>query len=208
MKSPADSNGGWELPAVAESQRQLIERELAANPPAEPYAPLLRALALLAPPAGATLLDVGCGVGHYGTLLKRHLPAIRYRGTDYSEAMIDAAGAREPALTFHVREFKANAFGAYDIVLASQCIELTPAPWANLQLLITRTSGAVILHKIRTAAKSGFVDEPTYLGNRCKIYLWNLAELTEAIADVRPFEVVPWARPDIVTLVLPQLPNG
>jgi SAM-dependent methyltransferase len=52
-------------------------------------------LAFLAPPADATVLDVGCGLGHHVAALP--CDAV---GLDLSRAMVEAASARYPARTF------------------------------------------------------------------------------------------------------------
>lgn len=196
-------DGGWLTPEVAAAQRQLVDWELNTIGNSEPYAPLGRALGTLLPAAGSLVLDAGCGVGHYGTWLKRAWPELVYLGTDYSAHMIAQAQEREPGLTFGVCEFGANAFEQASVVLVSQCLELQDDPWLELFRLLRRAAGAVILHKIRLAGESGFIDEPTYAGHMGQIYLWSLSELERFItAAGRRWQMVSWGRPDIVTVIV------
>ncbi len=69
------------------------------------------------------LLDVGCGVGHYGVLCEKYYPRLQYYGTDASAAMIEQAKLLVPLGYLDVLEFRENYPGDFDIVLASQAIE-------------------------------------------------------------------------------------
>ena len=67
--------GGWDRPEVAEAQRELVIGELC-NADTLPFKAFVDAMNSEGLRTGS-LLDVGCGVGHYGVLCERHLPAIR-----------------------------------------------------------------------------------------------------------------------------------
>ncbi len=51
----------------------------------------------LAPPAGGTVLEVGCGTGRNLIAAARAWPEARYFGIDISEAMLDTARAKVAA---------------------------------------------------------------------------------------------------------------
>lgn len=206
---PRISDGGWHSPAVAAGQYAVVEAELEQPPErVPPYAAFLRAIDLIDArmPHGASLLDVGCGVGHYCTLLRRHRPGavIRYYGTDSSLAMIAVARMREPDGYFEHLPIDANRYNAYDIVLMGLVAEVTENPVGFIAQAIMETRGWLIWHRVRLAAHSGFIDEPTYAGHRGKIWLWAEADVRAILGDAnRPVQVMPWPeRDDHLTIVM------
>lgn len=96
---------GWRSPSVAERQMEayapLLKAMYAGNPRKDfvVAAQALRLTNLSRP----TLLEIGCGNGHYYEVLS-HLTgcAIRYVGSDYSPAMIESARGRYPNLKWIV----------------------------------------------------------------------------------------------------------
>lgn len=174
--------GGWDKPEVAAAQHDLVIRELSANPATiGPYAAFRWAMGIIGLERG-TLLDAGCGVGHYGVLCERFYPGIRYFGTDLSTPMIAFARNLAPLGTFMVCEFGANRFEDYDIVLASQIIEATDDPPGMLDTLLMRARRHVILNRIRlTDETSHCIVEKTYGDNVGRNWLWNLGEITSLI---------------------------
>lgn len=176
--------GGWDKTDVAQAQLTLVTTELANMDTVGPFIAFRCAMQQIGPPKGATLLDVGCGVGHYGVLCERYFPGVRYYGSDAYEPMIARARLLAPLGGFSVCEFTDNAFGAYDIVLISQVVEMMPDPPAMLRLALFRCEHTVILHRIRlTPDASHAIEETTYCGNVGHEWLWNMAELRALIAD-------------------------
>ncbi len=177
-------DGGWQFAEVAAAQRTLVESELRHPIAVEPFRYFLWAMEQIAPPKESRLLDMGCGVGHYGILLRSRYPEVVYAGTDYSEAMIAEAQKLNPEGTFGVCDFADNAFGESEIVLASQVIEYQPDPWAALELLLAKAKRYVILHRIRlTDGHSHPLEEATYCGHVGETYLWNLDAITRFVSD-------------------------
>jgi SAM-dependent methyltransferase len=69
---------------------------------------------------GASLLDVGCGIGDLFAYLKRRHPTVAYTGVDLVPAMIDAARLRHPSGHWLVRDILADADAdRFDYVVAS-----------------------------------------------------------------------------------------
>lgn len=207
LPGPDALPGGWHLAEVAAGQAELVTRELERPGIVEPYVAFQLALEKLniwrlGP---VTLLDVGCGVGHYGSLVRTWYEAlpITYVGTDASAAMIEFARAREPRLRFERRRIEENDFGAADIVLSSLCCEMTADPIGNTQLILESAPGVVIWHRVRLAAESGFIQEPTYANQAGPIWLWKLEDALELVAICgRGWEVVAWPeRRDHVTII-------
>lgn len=179
-------DGGWMLPEVAAAQRTLVEQELHHPVAVEPFRYFMWAMDTIKPESGTRLLDVGCGVGHYGLLMKQRYPDVLYAGTDYSEAMIEQAQKLNPEGTFGVCDFAANAFGGSDIVLAAQVIEYQPDRYEALALLLAEAKHYVILHRIRLTAddaESHPLHEKTYCGHSGNTFLWNLKEFTRFVSD-------------------------
>lgn len=174
--------GGWDRPEVAEAQRELVIRELSQDSmTVGPYAAFRWAMDTIGLER-ATLLDVGCGVGHYAVLCERFYPGVHYHGTDLSDIMTVYARLLAPLSTFSVCEFRDNRFEDFDIVLASQVVEMTDDPPGALDILLTRARRFVILNRIRlTIEVSHRIAEATYAGNMGQNWLWNLVRLTHFI---------------------------
>jgi 2-polyprenyl-3-methyl-5-hydroxy-6-metoxy-1,4-benzoquinol methylase len=176
--------GGWDKADVADAQLALVTTELGHVDTVGPFIAFGWAMEQIAPPKGATLLDVGCGVGHYGALCERYWPGVLYYGSDAFEPMIARARLLAPLGGFSVCPFGDNAFGAYDIVLISQVVETMPDPPAMLRLALSLCLHTVILHRIRlTLDASHEIEETTYCGNVGHEWLWNMAELRALVAD-------------------------
>lgn len=144
-----------------------------------------------------TFLDVGCGVGHYGVLLKRHYPLLFYVGTDASAAMIEEAldlhRHEDLRGAFDVRAFAENRFDAFDIVLVSQVMEFTPDPMASLEWALEqmRAGSILILHRLRWGNAAKRVYEKTYCDRDTQNFIWDGALVTRAVlahGDILRFE--------------------
>lgn len=66
-----------------------------------------RLLALVAPQAGETIMDVGCGTGTFAILLKEACPAARVMGVDPDEAVLAIARAKAEAAGAQVEWLRA-----------------------------------------------------------------------------------------------------
>lgn len=180
--------GGWDRQDVAIAQRKLVLKELSADPASiGPYAAFRWAMDVIKQGYFSefdyiSLLDAGCGVGHYAILCERFYPGIRYHGTDVSPAMIDQARQLAPMTMFSVCDFKDNNFDAYDIILVGQVIEQLDDPPAMLDLLLTHARRYVILNRIRlTPDESHRIEEGTYCGVVGRTWLWNREDITRRI---------------------------
>lgn len=133
-----------------------------------------------------SLLDVGCGVGHYGVLCARYHPEIRYFGTDVSPHMITQAqdllrgnGVRAVLAACPWNE---SPLAFFDIVLVSQVLELTDDPPAALQFVLEHAKKHVLLHRLRVRGTPGRVYEPTYCSYPARNYIWDEAELLKMVS--------------------------
>jgi SAM-dependent methyltransferase len=195
-------------PAVAAGQQKVVEGELAAFKKAWPFVMFARAMEgilAIAPEKVENLLDVGCGCGHYGQVLDQAFHWVRYHGCDFSPHMVEVAKKLNPGNHIWQCSFEEVNFDLADIVLLSQVIEYTERPLEALKKL-KEIPRWVILHKIRTTAKSShLIQEGTYAGHSEQCMLWNVTELTQRLWLLGinlvglPFS---WdRRGDIITLV-------
>lgn len=176
--------GGWDKPEVALAQFERVIEELQRPDRVGPFAAFRWAMGQIGIERG-TLLDVGCGVGHYGVLCERYYPGIAYSGTDASHAMIDRAGELAPLGTLRACPFEDNDFGQYDIVLVGQVMELLDCPITALRLLLCQVRGYVILNRLRLnlTEPSHAIEETTYCGNMGRDWIWNQDELLAIISE-------------------------
>lgn len=86
---------------------------------------------------GATVLDVGCGVGDfYGYLLGCGIQPRRYVGVDITPEMVCAARRKYPGVSFEVRDPVAVPFPelAFDFVVESGIFNLETPRWREVTL--------------------------------------------------------------------------
>lgn len=76
--------------------------------------------------AGQTLLDVGCGTGHWSAFFAEM--GYQVTGVDVSPAMIDVARSAVPQCTFQVADAHELPFddGAFDVVASMAALEFLP----------------------------------------------------------------------------------
>ena len=95
-----------------------------------------RMIAGLHAPAGASILEVGCGTGRNLALTRRHYPDAKLYGLDISQEMLQTAsanlaGGHEP-VKLHVADattFRAEDFGidGFDRIMISYAVSMIPA---------------------------------------------------------------------------------
>lgn len=164
-----DRYRSWLRPGVANYMRDLVMLELDPKTYGEhpPFKYFLEALEHV--PGSTSLVDAGCGVGHYSELMQRHHPRVSYAGFDFSEAMIEQAKKLWPGRTFFVADMTEFDYAPYDIVLASSLIEVMD-DWAKgVQAMCKTARHTIVLSRVRLhTAKtvrnetSGYPGQPTY----------------------------------------------
>mgnify|MGYP003135524552 CR=1 FL=1 len=95
----------WKNKEVFKSQLKLNEKELD-NYPIH-WSEFLYAFNLIKP-SPKTLLDIGCGVGVYYELCRRHHPEIEYCGVDYSKEAIQLAKNKWKGGSWSTKLFSLN----------------------------------------------------------------------------------------------------
>ena len=84
---------------------------------------------------GASILDVGCGVGDlYGYLVRCRFQPAEYLGIDISDSMIEAARQKYPDAGFRTCDLLAEplAEGAYDYVVESGIFNIEIPNWQDV----------------------------------------------------------------------------
>lgn len=198
----------WHQTEVAAAQLELVTRELADESRVAPFQAFLRSMRRVLEHAPeleyGTLLDVGCGVGHYGVLVKRHFPYLDYVGCDASTAMCEQArgllAAHEVTAALHVCDFWDTPFARFRLFLISQVMELQENPPAALQYVLQNVprQSAVLFHRLRwTSAPAQVLVEKTYCDAETRNFVWNVHETMQtclAYGTVR--DVDEWSKGD------------
>jgi SAM-dependent methyltransferase len=162
----------WKAEDVAQQMLQLARTQLEDPDSVAPYraffAALDYALAELPLPQPARLLDLGCGVGHYSELLERRYPArFDYTGSDYSEAMIEAARNEWSGRRFVVDDLFAPSLdlGAFDLIFAGALVDITEEYEHALDILLGSAAPFLLLHRQQlTDGRSRVEVVPGYSG--------------------------------------------
>ncbi len=140
-----------------EFSQWITERSVA---PFEVFLELVEhAMKVTAPPL--TILEVGCGVGHYGHLLDmEYATPPSYLGVDVSEAMIESGDRGFP----HVRKIVSDGErlpeqhdNSHDLVVLGSCLNHTP-DWMRMLETAKRVSRKwIMLHRMPMLKSGGTV---------------------------------------------------
>ena len=177
----------WKANDVADQMLELAREQLRDPESVPPYRAFIDAiewaLAELALPDPARLLDFGCGVGHYSELLERRFPGrFAYTGCDYSEAMIEAARREWGDRSFVVNDLFANTIdlGRFDLVVASALVDVTEDYGQALDVLLGSGAPYVLLHRQQlTDAASRVEVVPGYAGQTTYRSRLNMGDLEQ-----------------------------
>ena len=175
----------WDKPEVALAQFKLAQRELAGNVnDILPYKEFLRLMHAI-DYAGKSMIDVGCGVGHYSALVDDFLPELgSYTGCDISEHMIAIAKKAFRSHDFFVADWAEVDCNAYDIILLSSLVEVIPNHHEALQHILREARWAVLLHRVRISKwPTKVATEASYGEYKSLRVTHNRDELIKALYD-------------------------
>ena len=120
--------GAWRSQDLPACQRELVDTQLAAlrcGDPVDVFDVMTRALrALPSDVRGMSVLEVGCSSGFYSEVFEIAGLDLGYVGCDYSDAFINLARQKYPALRFDIEDATALKYGdnAFDIVISGCCL--------------------------------------------------------------------------------------
>lgn len=120
--------GAWQSQDLPVRQRELVDTQLAAlrrGEPVDVFDVMTKALhALPSDVRGMSVLEVGCSSGFYSEVFEIAGLGVSYAGCDYSDAFIELARQKYPALRFDVEDATALKYGdnAFDIVISGCCL--------------------------------------------------------------------------------------
>lgn len=170
----------WKNKEVFEDQLALNKVELDSYP--EHWKFFLKAIGTSVAFNNASLLDLGCGVGTYKELCKRHLPNILYTGMDYSSEAIDMAReAWGPAWEWIVGDYKSLNLvdaGKYDILHVGAMLDVLPNGDEALEFLLSLGFKNIIIGRAKiTEEESNFREYTAYDKIQTYAYSHNIDNL-------------------------------
>ena len=96
-----------------------------------------------------SLIDVGCGTGHFLVEINKRFPNITLSGTDFSESSINLSKTVMPKASFFRSDIykEGDIAGVFDIVLCSEVLEhlLYPQKALGNLLLLLRAGGSSLV---------------------------------------------------------------
>lgn len=118
----------WRNVALPQRQRKLVDQQLHQYRNGrkidvfDVFVDILSSLPELE--RGASLLEVGCSSGFYSEVIEISRMPITYSGCDYSEAFIDLAKAKYPAIDFSIEDATNLSYSenSFDVVLSGCCL--------------------------------------------------------------------------------------
>jgi SAM-dependent methyltransferase len=184
--TPTGLEIAWQSPDVASGQLQIVERELA-DLRAGRVAPVFRAFADAVLATGlesGTLVEVGCGTGHYRDVLRELVPhALRYVGVDYSPHLAGLASRRQAAVVLGSASALPMATASVD-VLVSGCVLLHMANYETAVAESVRVAREwVIFHRTPVVAGPTTWFTKLAYGVRCIEIAFGHAELDRLFTD-------------------------
>ncbi|GMV40951.1 MAG: hypothetical protein AMXMBFR64_26670 [Myxococcales bacterium] len=98
-----------------------------------------------------TVLEVGCGAGHFVEVLRKALPEARIVGVDLSERMVREAREHVPGVEFLVGSAYDLPYddGSFDLVVAAEVLETLHDPQKALREIVRVTHRHALLSVAR-----------------------------------------------------------
>jgi SAM-dependent methyltransferase len=175
------SSEDWGRGAASE-MLELVRKELETPETIPPFRGFRYALDAVLADRGLArpvrLLDIGCGVGHYGELIQRWFrDDVIYTGTDVSAEMIETAAIAWPDRQFEQDDVLGHRldYDSYDVLFAGALVDVLAEWRPALDSVLGSDARYVILHRQRlTGGRTRVRRAPGYAGG--KTYRTVLAE--------------------------------
>lgn len=161
----------------------------------------------------ASVLDFGCGTGHFGEVLRRDRGHRgRYTGYDLSPELVTLARTRHPWATFEVRDILAEGVGdTFDHVAISGVFNNRVADnWS----FATRALSTLFPHVRRSlvfnmlSAYVDYTDESLWYVDPGVVFAWCKEHLSPAVSLRHDYEVKPGVLPFEFTIEVVRVPHA
>ncbi len=143
-----------------------------------------RTLAACQPLAGRTVLDVGCGPGHYSVALARR-GAARVVGIDFADGMLEIAeahaskaGAADRCEWLHTGFEDYSPDEVFDYVVLNGFMDYAPEPAAVVRRALALTARRAFFSFPASGGVLGWQRRQRYR-NRCDLFLYERTEVAE-----------------------------
>ena len=146
----------WKNKEVFESQLELNEKELDSYP--IHWNQFLYALDRVTP-APKNILDMGCGVGVYYELCKRHHPELKYSGIDYSSDAIQIARRKWEGGSWKVKSYEdltSEDAKNYDLLHAGALLDVLPNGDEAFSFLLSLGFKNIIFGRVKLTHESSY----------------------------------------------------
>lgn len=134
---------------------------------------------------GMSVLDVGCAVGGFASILAQHLRQFTYTGVDISAEMIERARKKHRSHQFHVvdeADLAVLADNTYDVVIALGVLHVT-RKWRELVGLAWARTKQSLLIDLRESVAETIEDE--------KLSYFRVGHLLETGSTARlPYNII------------------
>ncbi len=149
-----DHSNNWNNKTVFLKQLELNKKELAGNYPPHWYA-FIRILNSLN--EKIQLLDIGCGVGSYYELCRRHCSNVKYCGVDYSNFAVEIAKNEWEINSFYtknVNDLDIEYVSKYNMIHMGALLDVLPNGDEVLNNILKLNVKYVLLSRVDVAEKS------------------------------------------------------
>ena len=177
----------WKNKEVFKDQLALNEKELNNYP--EHWNLFLNILSSLTEKKTYKILDLGCGVGTYKELCKRHLPNLSYVGMDYSAEAIEIAKKKWGGKNWIIGDYKTLTIQdskKYDILHAGAMLDVLPNGDEALSFLLGLGFENIVLGRVKlTENDSDYTEYKVYNKIYTYAYSHNIHSFTQICKDAQ-----------------------
>lgn len=149
-----DYTDSWNNKSVFLKQLELNKRELDNNYPSHWFS-FIKLMSQIS--GNMSMLDIGCGVGSYYELCRRHLPNISYMGIDYSPHAIEIAKEEwscDRFLVMNVKNLDTKFVSEYDIIHMGALLDVLPNGDDILDFILKLKTRYVLISRIEVSQES------------------------------------------------------
>jgi len=147
------------------------------------------------PVEGKTVIDIGCGAGHYSVALAK-AGALRVYGIDFAQGMLDLAGRSaaqahvDHICTFHKGDFTTDPIpGDFDYAVLMGLMDYIREPKALIQKVLSITKSKVFFSFPAGGGILAWQRKLRYM-NRCDLFFYNKEQIYKLFQGMRYKDLV------------------